>query len=156
FTEKGEVVLTVEPVPGPAGAEDVWLRFRVADTGIGIPEEARARIFEVFEQVDSSTTRRFGGTGLGLAISSQLVELMGGTLRVESELGKGSTFTFMARFGAAGGPRERRPLDPGRLHRQRVLVVDDNATNRLILEEMLRNWRMEARAVTTAPDALAA
>src|SRR5262245_41093745 len=158
FTDKGEVVLSVETAPVPGGPGDVWLRFRVSDTGIGIPEEARERIFEVFEQVDSSTTRRFGGTGLGLAISAQLVALMGGLLECERERGKGSTFTFTARVGEVEDSAERRPppLDPGRLHSQRVLVVDDNATNRLILEEMLRNWRMEARTVTTAPEALMA
>ena len=157
FTEKGEVVVSVEPASASGDPGDVWLRFRVADTGIGIPEEARQRIFDVFEQVDSSTTRRFGGTGLGLAISLQLVELMGGRLEVESTLGKGSTFTFTARFGEAGRPAQRRPpLDPGRLHSQRVLVVDDNATNRLILEEMLRSWRMDSRAVTSGPEALVA
>ena len=139
FTEQGEVVVSVEAVP-PADGE-ILLRFTVADTGIGIPEEKRRTIFEPFEQADGSTTRKYGGTGLGLSISSKLVALMDGEIRVEGASGHGSTFHFSARFGL--GTEEARPGRSdglGPMAGLRVLVVDDNHTNRRILEEILNNW----------------
>ena len=135
--------------------DEVTLHFMVADTGLGIPAEKHASIFEAFEQVDNSTTRRFGGTGLGLAISTRLVTLMGGRMWVESQLGEGSKFHFTARFGLA--PQEALPSIPRsapRIEGIRVLVVDDNATNRRILAEMLLNWRMEAATASGAVEAL--
>jgi two-component system, sensor histidine kinase and response regulator len=152
FTAHGEVVLRVKAEPHRNG--DVQLRFSVADTGIGIPPEKQAIIFEAFSQADSSTTRRYGGTGLGLAISTQLVELMGGGISVESEPGRGSTFHFTARFEVQQ-PGRREP--PGRwrtLTDLPVLIVDDNATNRRILEEVLTNWHMRAVAVESGAAAL--
>ncbi|HET9325996.1 MAG TPA: response regulator [Candidatus Eisenbacteria bacterium] len=155
FTEHGEVV--VEVVARSHDAESVELHVMVRDTGIGIPSEDQARIFEAFAQGDSSTTRQFGGTGLGLAITEQLVRLMKGKVWVESTPGQGSTFHFTARFGLAGADEGApAPVDPTRLRGLRVLVVDDNATNRRILGEMLSNWRLDPTLVEGAPAALTA
>jgi PAS domain S-box-containing protein len=152
FTEHGEVVLRVQA--GPRRYGDAQLRFSVADTGIGIPPEKQAVIFEAFSQADSSTTRRYGGTGLGLAISAQLVELMGGRISVESEPGRGSTFHFTARFEVQPGMEE--PPGPWRtLTDLSVLIVDDNATNRRILEEVFANWHMRPVAVEGGVSAIA-
>ena len=150
FTEAGEVLVEVEQVQERAG--EVTLAFVVADTGIGIPRDKQQQIFEAFAQADSSTTRQYGGTGLGLSISAQLVQLMGGSLSVESEAGKGSRFRFTARFGLPGArPPARRPA---KLRRLRVLVVDDNATNRRILHEMLTHWSMRPTTVAGGRAAL--
>ena len=135
FTSEGEVVLTVALVPPEA--DEVRLKFVVRDTGIGIPADKLAHIFQAFTQADSSTTRRFGGTGLGLAIAERLVELMGGRIWVESELEKGSTFHFTAAFGHVVAAADTVPGASRGLDGLRVLVVDDNATNRRILEQML-------------------
>jgi PAS domain S-box-containing protein len=140
FTEHGEVVLRVELES--RGDANALLRFSVADTGIGILPEKQAVIFEAFSQADSSTTRRYGGTGLGLAISSQLVELMGGRISVESQPGRGSTFHFAARFELQQPGVEKSPPGWRTLTDLPVLIVDDNATNRRILGEMFTNWRM--------------
>jgi PAS domain S-box-containing protein len=146
FTDAGEVEVRVE-VAGDLAPEEVGLRFTVRDTGIGIPRVQQERIFRAFEQEDTSTTRKYGGTGLGLTIASRLVALMGGTITVDSEPGRGSSFGFTARFG-------RRPHEPESdvprqpiLHQLRVLIVDDNETNRHILEEWVRGWQMEPAAV---------
>ena len=141
FTEHGEVVLEV--LPGADDDHEVLLEFSVRDTGCGISDDKLDTIFDAFEQGDTSRTRKFGGTGLGLAISSKLTELMGGRIWAESEPGKGSTFHFTVRFRAADAQTPapettRRAVVFG----TRVLVVDDNATNRRILEEMLGNWGM--------------
>jgi PAS domain S-box-containing protein len=145
FTNHGEVVLGVQA--GPRGNGDVQLRFSVTDTGIGIPPEKQAVIFEAFSQADSSTTRRYGGTGLGLAISAQLVELMGGRISVQSEPGRGSTFHFTARFKVQQPGIGELPSRWRTLTRLPVLIVDDNATNRRILEEVFTNWNMRPVAV---------
>jgi CheY-like chemotaxis protein len=117
------------------------LHFSVRDTGIGIPPEKLEAVFAPFEQADGSTTRKYGGTGLGLTISRRLVEMMGGRLWVESEVGQGSTFHFTARFGLSKTPAAPpAPPEPGLLRDLPALVIDDNATNRRILEEMLRSW----------------
>jgi len=148
FTEHGEVTMLVESAGPCAGG--LLLRFVVRDTGIGIPPAAQSRIFKAFSQADSSTTRRFGGSGLGLAITSQLVEAMGGEIHVESEAGKGSTFTFTAAFGEQPHPASvAMPV----LEHLRVLAVDDNATNRLILSELFRSWGMEVEAADSVPAA---
>ncbi|QEG42280.1 PAS domain-containing protein [Roseimaritima ulvae] len=151
FTEQGEVVVNVTSAPEPD--DKVKLQVCVSDTGIGIPEDKQARIFHEFEQADSSTTRRFGGTGLGLAISSRLIHIMGGELWLESEVGQGSKFYFTAVL-------DRIESEPPRfadivvVGGTRVLIVDDNQTNRQILCEMLRNWGMQPTAVDNAPAGL--
>ncbi len=152
FTEQGEVVLQVEKES--AGSGEAVLRFVVTDTGIGIARDKQGVIFEAFAQADGSTTREYGGTGLGLAIAARLVRLMGGSVSVESEPDRGSRFTFTCRFGlpAVIGPRPRAPES---LRGLRVLVVDDNATNRRILEEMLGHWEMRPKAVAGGKAALA-
>ena len=148
FTDAGEVVVRVEVAGEPAPEGEVGLRFTVRDTGIGIPRDQQERIFRAFEQEDSSTTRRYGGTGLGLTIAARLVALMRGQITVESEPGRGSTFAFTARLGLQPHPPEQVPVRPPvLLHDLPVLVVDDNATNRHILEEWLRGWQMEPAAV---------
>jgi two-component system, sensor histidine kinase and response regulator len=155
FTSEGEVVVDVGVES--AAPDRVVLHFSVSDTGIGIPPEKQRQIFEAFTQVDSSTTRRFGGTGLGLAIARRLVELMHGRMWVESQVGRGSTFHFNASFElAASRPEVEAPPQPAALEGLRILVVDDNATNRRILEEMLASWHMRPTIVNDAASALAA
>lgn len=152
FTEQGEVVLRTQTESQSNGT--IQLHFSVTDTGIGIPPEKQSLIFDAFSQADSSTTRRYGGTGLGLAISAQLVELMGGNISVESQPGRGSTFRFSARF-AAQQPGIEQPLATWRtLTDLPVLVVDDNATNRQILMEVLTDTHMRPVAVESGPAAL--
>jgi len=144
FTEAGEVVLRVEVTEERTA--DVLVRFEVADTGIGIAPAAQAAIFEPFSQADSSTTRSYGGTGLGLAISTQLVERMSGQMRLESELGRGSSFSFEVRLGKQLEQTTDLPRKRAHLSGLRVLVVDDNATNRLILEHQVAAWGMDCRS----------
>jgi CheY-like chemotaxis protein len=155
FTERGEVVVDVRCVVQTADTAKCHVTVR--DTGIGIPEEKLTSIFDEFEQVDSSTTRRFGGTGLGLAISSRLVELMGGKIWVESTLDEGSEFHFNIEFGLGDEEELDRPIrNTVVVGGTPALVVDDNATNRLILDEMLRNWGMKPTLVDNAAAALEA
>jgi PAS domain S-box-containing protein len=171
FTEEGEVVVrvSVDKETGREGDEEtesdstvvswspgllVSLSFEVSDTGIGIPPDKQEKIFRAFEQEDTSTTRKYGGTGLGLSIAARLVALMGGRITVQSEPGRGSTFAFTARFGRQ--PHSTEPVaarPPVLLRDLRVLVVDDNPTNRHILEEWLRDWQMDP---ATVGDGLAA
>ncbi len=171
FTERGEVELRVaaERV-GPddtrparasrsrspfAPGDRVRLLFAVRDTGIGISAEGQARLFQSFSQVDTSTTRRYGGTGLGLAISKRLAELMGGRMWVESEVGKGSTFHFSIEVEAlAAKPRPWLAAGTGSLAGKRLLVVDDNATNRRILLGLAQGWGLAACAVGSGAEAL--
>ncbi len=138
FTANGEVVLRVEHEAG--NNQTGFLQFTVSDTGIGIPEEKLARVFESFTQVDASTTRQYGGSGLGLAIAKYLVELMGGRIWVESKVGAGSTFHFTAPFGAGREVATQAELKALDLKGLRTLIVDDNSTNRLILAETLAAW----------------
>ncbi len=155
FTTKGEVVASIEVAQRTN--DRVRLKVSVKDTGIGIPPEKRRLIFEAFTQADSSTTRVYGGTGLGLTISTQLVALMNGALDVESEVGKGSTFFFTAEFGLH--EEDNKAVTPLRLADLKdlpVLIVDDNATNRRILHEMISHWGMKPTAVDSAATALAA
>lgn len=154
FTERGEVVLDVSVEE--LTQDRMKLHLQVTDTGVGIPLDKFHTIFEAFEQADTSTTRRFGGTGLGLAISSRLVELMGGDIWVESKVGEGSTFHFTVDFGRCEAPPPSKAADPSVLQGLRVLIVDDNATNRRILLEMLQNWGMRPAAVGGVSEGIAA
>lgn len=152
FTERGEVVVYVEV--DEQLENTVQLHFTVSDTGIGIASEKLDRIFHAFEQADTSTTRKYGGTGLGLAICARLVNLMRGSIWVESELGVGSQFHFTVRTGVSAEV----PARSGRriVQGTRVLVVDDNDTNRTILDEMLPGWGLEVTCVDSVHHALAA
>jgi signal transduction histidine kinase/CheY-like chemotaxis protein len=161
FTEVGEVVVSVssrkpEGDARPEGTTQVHeLHFVVRDTGIGIPKDRLDRLFRSFSQVDASTTRRFGGTGLGLVISKQLSEMMGGTMWVESEPGKGSAFHFTARMETApAAVRVSRHASMPQVEGKRVLIVDDNATNRQILRMQTQSWGMRPRECASAAEAL--
>ncbi len=156
FTEHGEVLVSVSVRTDAEQPGRLRLHFAVKDTGIGIPAEAQQRLFKVFSQVDASTTRRFGGTGLGLAISQRLVELMGGRIWVESEEGKGSVFQFeiplepaeeSPRTYVRGGARD--------FSGRRLLIIDDNATNRRILMLQAKSWGLFPQAAASGPEALA-
>jgi two-component system sensor histidine kinase/response regulator len=152
FTETGEVLVHLDVVAWDAKA--ITVRFQVVDTGIGIEPEAQEQIFDAFAQADTSTTRKYGGTGLGLAIARRLAILMGGDLGVASEPGKGSTFWFTARLASPCGTEGS--MQPRRQDLQglRVLIVDDNATNREILHTQVTAWRMHADLAATASEAL--
>jgi len=152
FTETGEVVIRV--CLEARQEASVALRFEVQDTGIGVPPDSQANIFEAFTQADGSTTRRYGGTGLGLAISTRLVELMGGRMGLISAAGEGSTFWFIARFEEQTDTLRAGIAVPTHLHGTRVLIVDDNATNREILEQQFKNWSMWNQSVSDGRRAL--
>jgi len=154
FTETGEIAVRVELES--QDDEEIGLHFTVKDTGIGIPADKQALIFEAFAQADSSTTRKFGGTGLGLTICSQLVELMRGRVWVESKPGVGSSFHFTAKFGRADATAPLKAGPARMLTRLPVLVVDDNQTNRRILQEMLTRWNMRPVTADSAKSAMAA
>jgi CheY-like chemotaxis protein/HPt (histidine-containing phosphotransfer) domain-containing protein/anti-sigma regulatory factor (Ser/Thr protein kinase) len=152
FTERGEVA--VRATLAGETETTAHIRIEVRDTGIGIPEAARARLFQSFSQVDASTTRKYGGTGLGLAISKRLVDLMGGAIEVESTAGRGSTFGFVLAL-------EKRPPQPTEnddidLRGARVLCVDDNATNRAIFKQQLGAWGLEVTVAEDGPHGLTA
>jgi signal transduction histidine kinase/DNA-binding response OmpR family regulator len=156
FTDVGEVV--VRATLERAGGSEITVHLSVHDTGIGLSPEHLTRVFQAFEQADSSTTRRYGGTGLGLAICGRLVAMMGGRIWAESELGQGSTFHCTIRFGVAVATTRSTLVDEtvAQLSGMRTLVVDDNATNRRLVEQLLRNWRMEPTAVDGGAEALRA
>jgi len=155
FTEQGEVVVRVRLESRTEGT--ALLHFAIADTGVGIPAEKQKLIFEAFSQADTSTTRTYGGTGLGLTICSRLVEMMNGSIWVESEPGKGSIFQFTAQLAVQADPAIKIEA-PERVNLEAlsVLVVDDNETNRLILRETLTAWRMTPTVVESGEAALAA
>jgi signal transduction histidine kinase/CheY-like chemotaxis protein len=153
FTEQGEIRVDVRSGPRPwHAAMSIGLEFDVRDTGVGIPEAARARLFEAFTQADGSTTRRFGGTGLGLTISKQLIELFGGEIGFESEVGRGTTFKISVPFGRVAKTREA-DADEKRLAGRRVLLADDNQGHARVLCDMLRRAGLHATAVASTGEA---
>jgi two-component system, sensor histidine kinase and response regulator len=154
FTDEGEVAVKVR-LEAEDGDSRI-LRFTVSDTGIGIPSEKHKSIFDPFSQADSSTTRKYGGTGLGLTISTRLVTMMGGKIRLESQMGKGAQFHFTVRFKSSEKRAQVGTIAPPEIPRGvKVLVVDDNPTNRRILEGMLKRWEMKSKCVESGEDALA-
>ena len=148
FTDRGEVVILVDVES--KSVDGLCLEIIVTDTGVGIPTEKQDLIFKAFEQADPSTTRLYGGTGLGLAIASDLVTMLGGRIWVESETGTGSRFHFTAKFGVAKETLPDANEPPQHWRNTPVLVVDDNATNRRLLDEVLRNWRLQPTLVGDA------
>jgi signal transduction histidine kinase/DNA-binding response OmpR family regulator len=154
FTPQGEVLLTVTCMASPPNEQAIWLSFQIRDTGIGIPQEKQSLIFDVFTQADSSTARRFGGSGLGLTISRSLVRMMGGDIRVESQLGQGSTFSFTTRLQRAHQQAALEESLHPQLAGQRVLVVDDNASSRVILAQRLSSAGLHTLTCDSAAQAL--
>jgi CheY-like chemotaxis protein len=153
FTDQGEVALNIH-VEAEEG-DDRIIHFTVSDTGIGIPPEKQKLIFQPFAQADTSTTRKYGGTGLGLTISKRLVGLMDGNMWVESEVGRGTQFHFTARLKTSEKPiAVGTTAPPETLRGVKVLIVDDNQTNRRILEGMLKRWDMKSTSVEDGEEAL--
>ncbi len=152
FTNTGEIVISTELAQ--KDGTQVTLKFSVQDTGIGMTSEQAAKLFQPFMQADSSTTRKFGGTGLGLTISKRLAEMMGGEIWVESEQGRGSTFSFTANFGLGKEKAKKQYKPASELRGMRVLVVDDNATSRDILQEMLESFTFEVTVAASGPEGI--
>jgi two-component system sensor histidine kinase/response regulator len=152
FTDSGEIVVSTELIK--KDDTQVMLKFSVRDTGIGMTAEQAANLFQPFMQADSSTTRKYGGTGLGLTISKRLAEMMGGEIWVESEPGRGSTFSFTANFGLGKEKAKKRFKPSADLRGMRVLVVDDNATSRDIFQEMLKSFSFEVTLASSAQEGL--
>ncbi len=152
FTDSGEIVVSTELVK--KDDSQVTLKFSVRDTGIGMTAEQAANLFQPFMQADSSTTRKYGGTGLGLTISKRLAEMMGGEIWVESEHGRGSTFSFTANFGLGKEKAKKRFKPSPDLRGMKVLVVDDNATSRGIFQEMLESFSFEVTLAASGQEGL--
>ena len=152
FTDKGEIMVLVSLED--ENTNHVTIRFSVSDTGIGIPKNDVDRLFESFSQADSSTTRKFGGTGLGLAISKHLSELMGGQIGAESEEGKGSTFWFTVVLGKQTEVNKEMIVFPEDIREKRILIVDDNSTNRFVLKEQLKVWGCKYKETSSGAQAL--
>jgi len=151
FTEKGEVEFKVESEPAITDAGLVRMTFSVRDTGIGIPKDKQGKIFDSFSQADATTTRKYGGTGLGLAISNKLVEMMGSKLQLESKPGEGSRFYFTIVVKAEYGEPS---LPSAECNIKKVLVVDDNFNNRIIIRHMLQTRNIETELASSGQEAL--
>ncbi len=152
FTDVGEIVVSTELVKKDKA--QVTLKFSVQDTGVGMTSEQAAKLFQPFMQADSSTTRKYGGTGLGLTISKRLAEMMGGEIWVESEQGQGSTFSFTANFGLGKEKAKKQYKPASELRGMKVLVVDDNATSRDILQEMLESFTFKVTVAASGPEGI--
>jgi len=153
FTEQGEIVLTTKIIE--RADDKVALQFAIRDTGIGMTAQQQSKLFQAFSQADTSTTRKFGGTGLGLSISKRLVDMMGGEIRVESEPGRGTVFSFTANLGLGKKEVKKRHRPPSDLHGMKVLVVDDNATSRNILQDMLESFSLTVTLAASGEEGLA-
>jgi len=152
FTDTGEIVVSTKMVKKDKA--QITLKFSVKDTGVGMTAEQAARLFQPFMQADASTTRKYGGTGLGLTISKRLAEMMGGEIWVESEQGRGSTFSFTAQFGLGKDKAKKQYKPASELRGMKVLVVDDNATSRDILQEMLESFTFEVTVAASGPEGI--
>jgi CheY-like chemotaxis protein len=152
FTDTGEIVVSTEFIKKEIA--QVSLKFSVQDTGVGMTAEQAAKLFQPFMQADSSTTRKYGGTGLGLTISKRLAAMMGGKIWVESKPGRGSTFSFTANFGLGKENAKKQYKPASELHGTKVLVVDDNATSRDILQEMLESFTFEVTVAASGPEGI--
>jgi len=152
FTDRGQIIVSTELIK--EDNTQVTLKFSVQDTGIGMTAEQAAKLFQPFSQADSSTTRKYGGTGLGLTISKRLAEMMGGDIWVESEPGRGSTFSFTANFGLGKEKAKKQYKPASELHGMKVLVVDDNPTSREILQEMLESFSFEVTVAASGPEGI--
>ena len=152
FTKRGEIVLTIKVVE--KSTDRVTLKFSLRDTGLGMTEEQQAKLFQAFSQADTSTTRKYGGTGLGLTISKRLVNMMGGNIRVESEPGQGTTFSFTAEFGLGKEKAKKRYMPTPDLQGMKVLVVDDNAASRDILRQMLESYSFSVSVATSGAEGI--
>ena len=152
FTESGEIVVSTELLE--QAESGLTIQFSVRDTGIGLTEEQIGKLFQSFSQADTSTTRKFGGTGLGLTISKRLVNMMGGEIWVDSEPGQGTTFSFTANFGLGEEKVKKRLVPPSDLGGMKVLVVDDSATSRNILQDILESFSFEVTSAATAEEGL--
>src|SRR5580704_6034909 len=153
FTSKGEVLIEAASTGGDT--QTAQMRISVSDTGIGIPQETIGSLFAKFSQADTSTTRKYGGTGLGLAISKQLSQLMGGSIEVESEVGRGSTFSLALPLLLYAGP-SMEPVPAADLRNLRVLIVDDNEINRRVIHEQICSWGMRNGSFASGEQALQA
>ncbi|MCG8619608.1 MAG: response regulator, partial [Desulfobacterales bacterium] len=152
FTDTGEIIITVKNLE--IDSEQVLLSISVTDTGIGLTEEQQSKLFQSFQQADTSTTRKYGGTGLGLTICKTLTEMMGGEIGVESEPGMGSTFHFTARFGRQAVSKQRNEILPQTIQGLHVLVVDDNTTMRQVLRVYLEDFSFQVTECTNGKEAL--
>ena len=152
FTDSGEIVVSAELIE--RNDDQVTLKFSVRDTGIGLTEAQAGKLFQSFTQADTSTTRKYGGTGLGLAISKKLVNLMGGEIWVESQYGRGTTFNFTAEFGLGKERAKKRFAPATDLRGTKALVVDDNATSRDILKDMLESFTFEVTVAASGPEGI--
>lgn len=154
FTQNGEIVLVIEQIPESTGMHDTVLKFTIKDTGIGLNEKQVGKLFQSFSQADVSITRKYGGTGLGLSISRKLVGLMGGEIWVESEEGKGSSFSFTAQLGLQEERREKQLTIPGSLAGLKILVMDDSETSRQILKSQLESFSFHVNVASSSKEAI--
>ncbi|OIQ26431.1 response regulator [uncultured Vibrio sp.] len=154
FTEKGEVKISINVLQRDIDNEEITLQFNVSDSGIGMTPEQASKLFNKFTQADSSTTRKYGGTGLGLAISKELTHLMGGNISVDTEVDKGSTFTFSTQMKVSKTLKQDSIVIPQNLDHLNVLIVDDNASARIIVSEILGSLNFDSSSASSADEAI--